>query len=209
MSSPAPVDGSMEASYAAEQPISSSGSRLPQSPRRPTHLLPPRLNIAPTSELGPPAQVQVWRNAQRPASWLLNVLFLVFTFHFVYIYFYLYIYFKILKSSAYPSASPVGRQSPDAHPRGAGQFRESVCYVICTDVSFVFKASCRLLLFLSTSLMTMTGWFPARRLWCCRSAPTGSTRRSSESQEYVNVTLAMFPQASAELFILFRVNIEL
>ncbi|XP_056271230.1 translocated promoter region b, nuclear basket protein isoform X2 [Pseudoliparis swirei] len=51
-------DGSMEASYAAEQPISSSGSRLPQSPRRPTHLLPPRLNIAPTSELGPPAQVQ-------------------------------------------------------------------------------------------------------------------------------------------------------
>ncbi|TNN35644.1 Nucleoprotein TPR [Liparis tanakae] len=48
----------MEASYAAEQPISSSGSRLPQSPRRPTHLLPPRLNIAPTSELGPPAQVQ-------------------------------------------------------------------------------------------------------------------------------------------------------
>uniref|UniRef100_A0A8C3AJ24 Nucleoprotein TPR n=1 Tax=Cyclopterus lumpus TaxID=8103 RepID=A0A8C3AJ24_CYCLU len=42
--------------YSTEQPITSSGTRLPQSPRRPTHLLPSRLNIAPTSELGPPAQ---------------------------------------------------------------------------------------------------------------------------------------------------------
>ncbi|XP_075944416.1 translocated promoter region b, nuclear basket protein isoform X3 [Anarhichas minor] len=47
--------GTMEA-YSTEQPITSSGTRMPQSPRRPTHQLPPRLNIAPTSELGPPAQ---------------------------------------------------------------------------------------------------------------------------------------------------------
>ncbi|XP_041791081.1 translocated promoter region b, nuclear basket protein [Chelmon rostratus] len=49
----------MEA-FSTEQPITSSGTRMPQSPRRPTHQLPPRLNIhpAPTSELGPPAQVQ-------------------------------------------------------------------------------------------------------------------------------------------------------
>lgn len=45
--------------FAMEQPISSSGARMPQSPRRPTHQLPPRLNIHPTSELGPPAQAQV------------------------------------------------------------------------------------------------------------------------------------------------------
>uniref|UniRef100_A0A3P8SK27 Nucleoprotein TPR n=1 Tax=Amphiprion percula TaxID=161767 RepID=A0A3P8SK27_AMPPE len=49
----------MEA-FSTEQPITSSGTRMPQSPRRPMHQLPPRLNIhpAPTSELGPPAQVQ-------------------------------------------------------------------------------------------------------------------------------------------------------
>lgn len=43
-----------------EQPITSSGTRMPQSPRRPTHQLPPRLNIHPTasSELGPPSQAQ-------------------------------------------------------------------------------------------------------------------------------------------------------
>uniref|UniRef100_A0A669EWG1 Nucleoprotein TPR n=1 Tax=Oreochromis niloticus TaxID=8128 RepID=A0A669EWG1_ORENI len=48
--------GTMEA-FSAEQPTS-SGTRMPQSPRRPVHQLPPRLNIhpAPTSELGPPAQ---------------------------------------------------------------------------------------------------------------------------------------------------------
>uniref|UniRef100_A0AAQ4RTB8 Nucleoprotein TPR n=1 Tax=Gasterosteus aculeatus aculeatus TaxID=481459 RepID=A0AAQ4RTB8_GASAC len=42
--------------YSIEQPITSSGTRMPQSPRRPTHQLPSRLNIAPTSELGPPSQ---------------------------------------------------------------------------------------------------------------------------------------------------------
>ncbi|GLD49772.1 nucleoprotein TPR [Lates japonicus] len=49
----------MEA-FSTEQPITSSGTRMPQSPRRPTQQLPPRLNIhpAPTSDLGPPAQVQ-------------------------------------------------------------------------------------------------------------------------------------------------------
>uniref|UniRef100_A0A3Q3GMK6 Nucleoprotein TPR n=1 Tax=Labrus bergylta TaxID=56723 RepID=A0A3Q3GMK6_9LABR len=40
--------------------IFNSSSRMPQSPRRPTHQQPPRLNIHPaqSSELGPPAQVQ-------------------------------------------------------------------------------------------------------------------------------------------------------
>uniref|UniRef100_A0A667WHW8 Nucleoprotein TPR n=1 Tax=Myripristis murdjan TaxID=586833 RepID=A0A667WHW8_9TELE len=49
----------MEA-FSTEQPITSSGSRMPQSPRRPPHQLPPHLNIHPaqTPELGPPAQVQ-------------------------------------------------------------------------------------------------------------------------------------------------------
>ncbi|KAK2835272.1 hypothetical protein Q5P01_015756 [Channa striata] len=53
-------DGSSMEAFSTEQPISSSGTRLPQSPRRPTHQLPSRLNIhpAPTSELAPPAQVQ-------------------------------------------------------------------------------------------------------------------------------------------------------
>lgn len=56
------VDSSSMEAFSTEQPITSSGTRMPQSPRRPTHQLPPRLNIhaAPTSELGPPAQVQVW-----------------------------------------------------------------------------------------------------------------------------------------------------
>uniref|UniRef100_A0A8C9ZW75 Nucleoprotein TPR n=1 Tax=Sander lucioperca TaxID=283035 RepID=A0A8C9ZW75_SANLU len=48
--------GSTMEMYTTEQPITSSGIRMPQSPRRPTHQLPPRLNIAPTSELGPPVQ---------------------------------------------------------------------------------------------------------------------------------------------------------
>ncbi|XP_041646505.1 translocated promoter region b, nuclear basket protein [Cheilinus undulatus] len=53
-------EGSAMEAFSTEQPISSSGTRMPQSPRRPTHQLPPRLNIhpAPSSELGPPAQVQ-------------------------------------------------------------------------------------------------------------------------------------------------------
>ncbi|XP_034736261.1 translocated promoter region b, nuclear basket protein isoform X1 [Etheostoma cragini] len=51
-------EGSTMETYSTEQPITSSGTRMPQSPRRPTHQLAPRLNIAPTSELGPPAQVQ-------------------------------------------------------------------------------------------------------------------------------------------------------
>ncbi|XP_068445751.1 translocated promoter region b, nuclear basket protein [Clinocottus analis] len=48
-------DGSTMEAYSTEQPITSSGTRMPQSPRRP-HQLPARLSIAP--ELGPPAQVQ-------------------------------------------------------------------------------------------------------------------------------------------------------
>ncbi|XP_008293744.1 translocated promoter region b, nuclear basket protein [Stegastes partitus] len=53
-------DGSAMEAFSTEQPITSSGTRMPQSPRRPMHQLPPRLNIhaAPTSELGAPAQVQ-------------------------------------------------------------------------------------------------------------------------------------------------------
>uniref|UniRef100_A0A4W6CYT6 Nucleoprotein TPR n=1 Tax=Lates calcarifer TaxID=8187 RepID=A0A4W6CYT6_LATCA len=53
-------EGSTIEAFSTEQPITSSGTRMPQSPRRPTQQLPPRLNIhpAPTSDLGPPAQVQ-------------------------------------------------------------------------------------------------------------------------------------------------------
>ncbi|CAN9500306.1 unnamed protein product [Ophioblennius macclurei] len=49
----------MEA-FSSDQPITSSGGRMPQSPRRLMHQLPPRLNIhqAAAPELGPPAQVQ-------------------------------------------------------------------------------------------------------------------------------------------------------
>lgn len=45
-----------------EAPVTSSAPRPhPQSPRRPQHPLPPRLNILapPAQELGPPAQAQV------------------------------------------------------------------------------------------------------------------------------------------------------
>uniref|UniRef100_UPI003AADA419 translocated promoter region b, nuclear basket protein n=1 Tax=Centroberyx gerrardi TaxID=166262 RepID=UPI003AADA419 len=50
-------EGTMEA-FCTEQPITSSGSRMPQSPRRPAHQLPSRLNTHPPPmlELGPPAQ---------------------------------------------------------------------------------------------------------------------------------------------------------
>uniref|UniRef100_A0A3Q3AM97 Nucleoprotein TPR n=1 Tax=Kryptolebias marmoratus TaxID=37003 RepID=A0A3Q3AM97_KRYMA len=53
------TEGNTMEAFSTEQPITSSGTRMPQSPRRPMHQLPPRLNIhpAPTSELGPPAQV--------------------------------------------------------------------------------------------------------------------------------------------------------
>uniref|UniRef100_A0A8C3AH63 Nucleoprotein TPR n=1 Tax=Cyclopterus lumpus TaxID=8103 RepID=A0A8C3AH63_CYCLU len=37
--------------------------------------------------------------------------------------------------AAYPCSSPVSWQSPNAHSRGASQFRKSVHYVICTNVS--------------------------------------------------------------------------
>ncbi|XP_060890166.1 translocated promoter region b, nuclear basket protein isoform X4 [Labrus mixtus] len=51
-------EGSTMETFSIEQPITNSGTRMPQSPRRPTHQLPPRLNIHPaqSSELGPPAQ---------------------------------------------------------------------------------------------------------------------------------------------------------
>uniref|UniRef100_A0A8D3EE58 Nucleoprotein TPR n=1 Tax=Scophthalmus maximus TaxID=52904 RepID=A0A8D3EE58_SCOMX len=56
-------EGSSMEAFSTEQSISSSGTRMPQSPRRPTHQLPARLNTHPatTSELGPSAQ----RNAGR------------------------------------------------------------------------------------------------------------------------------------------------
>ncbi|KAJ8376133.1 hypothetical protein SKAU_G00067130 [Synaphobranchus kaupii] len=46
-------------SFSSEPPREQQASRLPQSPRRPPHPLPPRLNIhpPPAPELGPPAQV--------------------------------------------------------------------------------------------------------------------------------------------------------
>uniref|UniRef100_A0A8D3CET8 Nucleoprotein TPR n=1 Tax=Scophthalmus maximus TaxID=52904 RepID=A0A8D3CET8_SCOMX len=51
-------EGSSMEAFSTEQSISSSGTRMPQSPRRPTHQLPARLNTHPatTSELGPSAQ---------------------------------------------------------------------------------------------------------------------------------------------------------
>ncbi|KAL6486019.1 hypothetical protein MHYP_G00054110 [Metynnis hypsauchen] len=54
------LGASLSGSFTTEQPISSSVPRPPQSPRRPQHPLPPRLNILapPTQDLGPPAQVQ-------------------------------------------------------------------------------------------------------------------------------------------------------
>ncbi|XP_029285243.1 translocated promoter region b, nuclear basket protein [Cottoperca gobio] len=59
-------EGSSMEAFSSDQPITSSGTRMPQSPRRPTHQLPPRLSITLTSELGPPAQVQ--RNPVRRQS---------------------------------------------------------------------------------------------------------------------------------------------
>uniref|UniRef100_H2M097 Nucleoprotein TPR n=1 Tax=Oryzias latipes TaxID=8090 RepID=H2M097_ORYLA len=47
--------------FSTEQPISSSGARMPPSPRRPVQQLSPRLNVHPaqSSELGPPVQQRV------------------------------------------------------------------------------------------------------------------------------------------------------
>uniref|UniRef100_A0A3B3BI94 Nucleoprotein TPR n=1 Tax=Oryzias melastigma TaxID=30732 RepID=A0A3B3BI94_ORYME len=47
--------------FSTEQPISSSGVRMPPSPRRPVQQLSPRLNVhpAPSSELGPPVQQRI------------------------------------------------------------------------------------------------------------------------------------------------------
>uniref|UniRef100_M3ZJV7 Nucleoprotein TPR n=1 Tax=Xiphophorus maculatus TaxID=8083 RepID=M3ZJV7_XIPMA len=52
-------EGSPMEALSAEQPITSSGARIPQSPRRPVQQLLPQLNIHPaqSSELGPSAQV--------------------------------------------------------------------------------------------------------------------------------------------------------
>ncbi|XP_015241685.1 PREDICTED: nucleoprotein TPR-like isoform X4 [Cyprinodon variegatus] len=51
-------EGSQIEAFPTEQPITSSGTRMPPSPRRPVQQLPARLNIHPSqsSELGPPAQ---------------------------------------------------------------------------------------------------------------------------------------------------------
>ncbi|XP_027883247.1 translocated promoter region b, nuclear basket protein isoform X1 [Xiphophorus couchianus] len=51
-------EGSPMEALSAEQPITSSGARIPQSPRRPVQQLLPQLNIHPaqSSELGPSAQ---------------------------------------------------------------------------------------------------------------------------------------------------------
>lgn len=53
------VEGSTVEAFSTEQPISSSGARMPPSPRRPVQQLSPRLNVHPaqSSELGPPVQV--------------------------------------------------------------------------------------------------------------------------------------------------------
>lgn len=56
----ATLEGTTMEAFSSDQSISSSGARMPQSPRRLMHQLPPRLNIhpVPTPELGPPAQIQ-------------------------------------------------------------------------------------------------------------------------------------------------------
>uniref|UniRef100_A0A3B3BI52 Nucleoprotein TPR n=1 Tax=Oryzias melastigma TaxID=30732 RepID=A0A3B3BI52_ORYME len=56
-----PFEGSTIEVFSTEQPISSSGVRMPPSPRRPVQQLSPRLNVhpAPSSELGPPVQQRI------------------------------------------------------------------------------------------------------------------------------------------------------
>lgn len=74
------VEGSAMEAFSSEQSVTNSGTRMPQSPRRLTHQLPPRLNIHPasTSELGPPAQVQVWTVVctVHTLLWYTNTLFI-------------------------------------------------------------------------------------------------------------------------------------
>ncbi|XP_024134399.1 translocated promoter region b, nuclear basket protein isoform X3 [Oryzias melastigma] len=55
------LEGSTIEVFSTEQPISSSGVRMPPSPRRPVQQLSPRLNVhpAPSSELGPPVQQRI------------------------------------------------------------------------------------------------------------------------------------------------------
>ena len=66
--------------FSTEQPVSNSGARMPQSPRRLTHQLPPRLNIHPASasELGPPAQV--WRTLWKEKRDFYNMTFMKFIY---------------------------------------------------------------------------------------------------------------------------------
>ncbi|KAK1896767.1 Nucleoprotein TPR [Dissostichus eleginoides] len=52
----ASFEGTAMEAFSTDQPITSSGSRMPQSPRRPTQQLPSRMSIALTSDLGPHAQ---------------------------------------------------------------------------------------------------------------------------------------------------------
>ncbi|KAF3835337.1 hypothetical protein F7725_027895, partial [Dissostichus mawsoni] len=52
----ASFEGTAMEAFSTDHPITSSGSRMPQSPRRPTQQLPSRMSIALTSDLGPHAQ---------------------------------------------------------------------------------------------------------------------------------------------------------
>lgn len=82
--------GTMEA-FSTEQPAANSGSRMPQSPRRQPHQVPPSLKIQPasSSELGPPAQVQVrwavWKKQDfhdnSLSSFVFAFVFLIFVRH--------------------------------------------------------------------------------------------------------------------------------
>uniref|UniRef100_A0A3B5LLP3 Nucleoprotein TPR n=1 Tax=Xiphophorus couchianus TaxID=32473 RepID=A0A3B5LLP3_9TELE len=67
-------EGSPMEALSAEQPITSSGARIPQSPRRPVQQLLPQLNIHPaqSSELGPSAQVHTLQRIRRQSVGRLN-----------------------------------------------------------------------------------------------------------------------------------------
>lgn len=186
--------------FSTEQPITSSGTRMPQSPRRPTHQLPPRLNThpAPTSELGPPAQVQVWRNRERisPMTDLYSSISIKRKNR-TYKYSTIFNSFVIFYITVYPCSS-----SPSAYSWDAQQCCKSHLQLEKIQIFTVFTLMVQMLnpvyvfflgVFLgclshcsSTSLMMMTGWFPTLPLWWCHTALMVLTRPSSKSHTHVH-----------------------
>lgn len=161
----------MEA-FSAEQPTS-SGTRMPQSPRRPVHQLPPRLNIhpAPTSELGPPAQVQVrgdlspLRGRGKPSVMFLSDRFV-----------------KLPSQRIPVRRQSVGRLTPGVPGSAVShigwEFTSWHSYEpLCETFTPLFFP---LSLCSSTFSMRMTGWFPALPLWWCLTALMVLIRPSSK-----------------------------